>query len=221
MIAWMILSSPVRADPIKVTINTSSLNGTSGKVGFDYTVNAPPAGQHVEILNFATDATSNGLPETQGGLVEGTLILPPFTTGAFTEIGSGAFFNELLVNLTFAKTITFGLEVPEYAPTGVPDQFSLFLLGLDGLPLFSTADPTGADALFAVDITGAPGGSRSAFAPATLTGDLLEIVTPGSESPVPEPATLSLVAIGCAGWIARHVRDRRKRSYNETWSALS
>jgi PEP-CTERM motif len=181
-----------------VTIDTSAIMGSSGKVTLDYTVNNPPSFQHVGIFGFVTNGTSAGLPESEGGLVEGTLILPPFTAG-FAEIGGSFFFNELIVNLVFGTAISFELHVPDLAsdPGGVPDQFALFLLDSSYMPLFPTSDPTGADALFVVDITGQPGGLPMAFSPATLVGGDVDIVVPGGlVSPIPEPATLFLLLLG-------------------------
>ena len=219
------VASPAWADAIyDVSIITTSLAGTTGKLTFDYLVNNPPSGHHVEIVNFMTNSSVAGLPETAGGLVEGDMFLPPFTTiGAplsgevgFGEIGGGFFFNELILNLTFGTSISFQLHVPEYAVGVVPDQFSLFLLDSGYLPLFPTTDPTGANALFVVDITGPTTVSATAFGPANLSGSNLSIVTPGGPSAdVPEPGSVSLLAIGLGGLIARKVRARRRQADRE------
>ena len=210
-------ASAASATSIDVTIITSSLMGREGKLVFDYTVNGPPSGQHVEVHDLVTDSVTAGLPETQGGLVEGTVFLPPFTTpgaslagtAGFAEIGGGSFFNELSLNLRFGSSITFQLHIPEVTsnPGGIPDQFSLFMLNPANEPLFGTSDPTGAESLFVVDILmGVPGGASTAFSPATLTGSSLRIVTPGEPlPPVPEPATIWLTGAGLL-LIARKVR---------------
>jgi hypothetical protein len=200
-----------------VTVNTSSIAGTTGKLVVDYTVNQPPSGRHVEVHDFVTNSIVAALPETEGGLVEGNVFLPPFTTiGAslnsavgFAEIGGGQFFNELMMNLTFGTTISFELHVPEYAPLTFPDQVALFLLRQNGLPLFPTSDPTGADALFIVDISGTLGVTPTAFSPTTLTGTNVNIVTPGGETPtIPEPTTITLVMMGLGAGLGRQMLRR-------------
>jgi hypothetical protein len=74
------------------------------------------------------------------------------------------FFNEELRSLTFGTYLDFSLELTESIALPGADEFSLFLLDADLLlPLVSTTDPTGANALFAIDITGAPGGVAYIF----------------------------------------------------------
>ena len=204
-------ASPAWADSIfNVNIDTTSLAGTNGKLAVDYIVNNPPSGHHVEILDFLTNSFTAGLPESAGGLVEGNVFLPPFTTvgAALTgvvgnsHIGGGFFFNELILNLKFGTSISFDLHVPEYAVGAVPDQVALFLLDSAYLPLFPTTDPTGANALFVVDITGASTVAATAFAPATLNGSNLNIVTPGGPVQVPDQGSVSLLAIALSGLLA-------------------
>ena len=216
-------ASPAWADAIfNVNINTASLAGTTGKLTFDYLVNNSPSGHHVEIMNFLTNSSTFDLPESAGGLVEGNVFLPPFTTvGApltgvvgFSEIGGGFFFNELILNLKFGTSISFQLHIPEYAVGVVPDQFSLFLLNSGYAPLFPTNDPTGANALFAVDITGPTTVAATAFAPAILSGSDLNIVTPGTTVPVPDQGGVPLLVIALGGLIAFQVGARRKSQVN-------
>src|SRR5262245_35009862 len=95
------IASPAFGDAIyNVSINTLSISGQPGKVVFDWIVNSPPT-VGMEVVNFtATAPFVAGLPETQGGLVTGDAILPPFVPFAVTEIEGGSFFNELTVNFS-------------------------------------------------------------------------------------------------------------------------
>ena len=224
MLLSLVVASPSSADAIfNVSINTSAIAGTQGKVAFDYLVNDPPSGHHLEILNIVTNSKTAALPETEGGLVEGNVILPPYTTpGAplsgfpgFAEIGGGSFFNELILNLTFGTSLAFEVHVPEYLISGIPDQFSLFLLNSAYLPMFPTSDPTGANALFVVDILGPDSVSALAFGPATLNGNAVNIVVPGGS--VPEPSILLLIGAGMAGASVRSRSRRSKASGASQW----
>lgn len=167
-----------------VTIDTSALNGSAGKLVFDFT-SSNGFTNHADILNFTTDGTL-GLPDTEGGLVEGDIILGS-NPAHHTRIHDGFFFNELTVNfVSFGNQITFTLELSE-SPSGagqLPDEFALFLLDTSFHPLFKTSDPLGADALFSVCITGAPGGQLSVFNPTTLQPpSTLQIVVPALNAP--------------------------------------
>ena len=210
---------PVAAAPVLVTFNTSSIAGTKGKLALDYVVSDPPSGQHVHVVNFLTNSTVAGSPESEGGLVEGNFFLPPFTTiGAALagvvgsgEIGGSFFFNELILNLIFGTSVTFELHIQDVKSNaaGLPDQFSLFLLNTGNTPLFPTDDPTGANALFIYDITGIAGGVQTAFGPATLRGNALNVVTPGSVA-VPSPSSFSLVALALS-LLPLSMRQRNSR----------
>ena len=190
--------SAIAITQYSVTLDTTAIQGKSGKLAFDFTANTLGL-NHVNILNFSTDGTF-GLPETEGGLVEGSLILM-LNPASHTEIHTGAFFNELVVNLQpFGKSTSFTLGLPENAPSSgdLPDQFALFILDSAGLPLFTTSDPSGADSLFTIDVSGVSGGELSVFGPARLTSPTnIAITVPGSGTPpLPEPATVFLSCIG-------------------------
>jgi hypothetical protein len=60
--------------------------GSAGSLVFDLSIEAPPSANHVEIGSFVAPGSVAGLPTTQGGLVAGDLVLPPFNVGSFTEI---------------------------------------------------------------------------------------------------------------------------------------
>ena len=180
-----------------VSINTSGINGTAGAIAFDFLRN-DPSSNTLDILNFSTDATL-GLPVTQGGLVEGDLILGD-NPAPFTRINGGSFFNELLLpTMPFRNTIKFTLSLSgNYTPGAIPDEVAFFLLDASGLPIFPTSDPLGANALFSIDINGIAGGALNVFAPTVQSGPVdLQIIVPESQA-VPEPTTLMLVSLAFA-----------------------
>lgn len=174
-----------------VTIDTTKISGKSGKLVFDLTANGS-ATNVVNITNFSTDG-SLGLPETQGGFIEGDIILgsnpAALTTISESYFGTPYFFTELAMNFNaFGNGVTFQFEPSQTFSAGqVPDQLSLFMLDSTDQPLFPTADPLAANALLTVDINGAPGGHVAAFAPTVLTSPSSFQITVPPLAPVGGP----------------------------------
>jgi hypothetical protein len=128
-----------------VSIDTSALAGQNGTLAFDLLGgDAAVANNTATVGSLATNGT---LSDSAG----------------FALVDAG-FFNEVLRDITFGTTLSFTLQLTENnTPPGL-DQFSFFLLdSATLLPLGSTTDPTGADALFAIDIDGQVGGGASIF----------------------------------------------------------
>jgi hypothetical protein len=181
----VVITRPTLATQYRVEIDTSAIQGTAGALAFDFTSNTPDDNK-VTILNFTHDGTT-GLPETQGGLVQGDIILL-LNPAPFTEIADGFFFNELLVPFTsFGTSISFTIQLTEnpVGAGGIPDEFSFFILDANRLPLFSSADPLGTDTAFAICVDGTTSGLLSPFDPPTTftPPDLLEILASGPVTP--------------------------------------
>ena len=183
-------AAPVVATPIDIFVDTGPLLGTAGNLAFDF-LDSDPASNTVTIINFSTDGVL-GAAAPVGGPITG------FLPGDVT-IQDGDFFNELLQEISFGSTLSFRLEPTAFTVGGIfPDSFSFFLLDPALLPLFPTSDPTGADALFTIDIDGSPTGQVTTFAATGPPPGSSELVT-FRVSSVPEPATIWLVAVGIAG----------------------
>jgi hypothetical protein len=149
----------------QVAINTAAVQGRSGKLAIDFT-NGDPISNTLSILNFSTDGTM-GLPETQGGLVQGDIVLR-INPAPLTTIEDDFFFNQLSIPFTsFGSQITFSVQLTQNrGASGFPDQLTVFLLHTVDQPMIGTTDPLRAHALFAVDVTGVSGGALSTFSPA-------------------------------------------------------
>jgi hypothetical protein len=188
-------SSPAGAVPIDVIVDTTLLSGTPATLAFDL-LDGDPASNTATISDFSTDGAL-GTSSTSGGPVSGAL------PGTVT-IADGSFFNEYLQDITLGSMLSFRVDLTSFS-TGspIPDSFSFFILDASLLPLFPTSDPTGADALFVVDIDGSPTGAIASFEATDSPPSATWLVAPAT--PVPAPTTLSLLAIGL-GWIASRSR---------------
>jgi hypothetical protein len=169
------MAHTVVATTYNVRMNTSALAGRKAAVAFDLTSNNLFENT-ASIYQFAHDGVYD-LPETQGGLVTGDIILglnPAYYTviqdnGPTDEAYNTPFFyNQLVVHFNpIGRQITFSVDLSEYSygETSLFDELSFFLLQDSlGTPV-ATADSAGANALFAWCVTGAQGGELSVFAP--------------------------------------------------------
>lgn len=185
------------AGMLRLTLDTSSLAGTPAALAFDL-VRGDASDNTMSIVDFSTDG-SLGSASSTGGPVSGAL--PGLVT-----LGDEAFFNELLQNIGLASAISFTLSFSENFSAPTPTSFALFMLDDSaGLPLFPTSDPTGANALFALDLDGTQFGDYRVFEALGPLGITVTAtpVTPGTPgTPVPEPASLLLFAVGLFVFIA-------------------
>jgi hypothetical protein len=176
--------------PYGVVLDTTTLAGTGAQVAFDFIDGGSPANTAV-ISGFATNGTLGSFATI--GSVTGNL--PSTITLADTS-----FFNEYLHNLTLGTTLSFLLSTTANGPSGAssPDSFSFFLINpISELSLVPTSDPTGANALFKLDIDGSPQGQLSVY---SVSGGQISV----SVTPVPEPSVLLLMLTGLASLLLRH-----------------
>jgi hypothetical protein len=189
------------ADPITlhVSINTTPIAGMSGFLAFDLLGGSPLQGNTATIVGFATTGVL-GSSSTSGN-VTGSLTSPPLI------LTTSVFFNEFLQGITFGSGLTtFDLTLSSNFLTGsVPDSGSFFLLDSTFNP-FTTSDPTGANALFVIDIT-------NATTPIIFTSTFATVtITQGGPAPVPEPVTILLLGSGLGGLAALQLRKLRHQN---------
>ena len=131
------------ADPVleAVSVDTSSLNGTSGSLDFNFNP-GPLVSQSasLQILNFSSDGTLAGSPSVTGD-VSGTL------PGTLT-FDNGTALNDYFEGFTFGNVLKFDVSLYGPAlssPDGTSTSGSSF-----GFSMFS--DPLGATPAFTSDL---------------------------------------------------------------------
>jgi hypothetical protein len=105
-----------------VTINTSSLSGTSATLTFDFLAGGGTQSNSVTLVDLSTNGTLLSGGENSGSVI-GSL------PGAAT-LTNASFFNELQQGITLGSTISFQLDATRNAPSAgsLPDTFSFFIL---------------------------------------------------------------------------------------------
>lgn len=188
MSAWLCPASP--ADAFNVTVTTAPIQGVPGFVIFDFIGGSPLFNNNATVSGFTTNAILGGA--TTSGAVSGTLTPGPLV------LSDTAFLSEWNQSATFGTAMSFQLTLDtNFVLGGIPDEFSFFLEDSTGTP-FATSDPTGADALFVVDITGSPL-TPQVFTSSSASANVTLVST------VPESPTLCLMlySIGFAGTLAK------------------
>ena len=178
----------------QVTVNTTTLNNTSG--GLDFQFNPGGSGASaaaVQISNFTSTGTLVGASSDSGsatGALPGNLV-----------INNSPGTNEVFQGLTFGTTLSFAVAVFSPSSTPVGSLFAFTLFDSLGNQLLSN-NPDGS----ALDITVNPDGSLTPQpAPPGANG---LTVTP---APVPEASTTLSLALLLALGAGGLATARRKR----------
>ena len=176
-------ATPASADTLNVTVGTVSLSGTSATLAFDFIDGDGVVNNSISISNFQSDATLGSTVTT--GDVSGSLPGP-------VTLSDAQFFNELLVPLTLATSVSFSLEYTNVVGSP-PDSFSLFLLDPSAINSLVTTDLSG-DALLQIQM-------NTTHANVSLPGNIAPALSISTNSvvttPTPEPSSEALLAIGC------------------------
>ena len=167
-----------------VTMDTSALNGTPASLVFDF-IDGDSLVNSVTISDFAGDGVYDPTAAMTFGDVTGAL-----NTSAVLGDSSG--FSELLQPIVLGDALSFMLALSDqFSGVDLPDRLTLFLLDQSGsFPLYATSDPSGSDALLAIDLGG--GAARAViYLPTGPGGAIVE-----ANAAVPEPPIWSLCVLG-------------------------
>jgi hypothetical protein len=182
-----------------VTINTAPLSGVSGFMAFDLNGGIPLQDNVATITSFLSDSTL-GSSSTSGD-VTGTLTPGPLLLTADQA------FNEWLQTVTFGTLTTFVLNVTTAFTSGTtPDSFAFFLLDSSQIP-FATSDPSGADSIFTIDLTGNTTTPQVFTSTNPLAPQFTATVTPVTATP--EASSTAAVALGLAAILALRLMRQR------------
>lgn len=137
---------------------------------------------NIVITNFSTDGQIASHHSSGGvtGSIDNQLILP-----------DGVFFSEYVQDLLMTTRVSFNVNTTSFgaASTTPPDTFAIYIQhSSTGLPLVSTTEPLGTDALFVLSLSPTE---------ETLSNYLdLTGMTTWEVSSVPEPSIFSLMPFG-------------------------
>lgn len=183
--AALFAASAGRAATYEVVLDSPFQAGAPAQLAFDLT-NGDGASNNAITLGSVVSDGSFGDGSVKGGAVGA---LP-----AGASLTDTAFLNELLQVHVLGPQLRFTIDTTTVRAGGsVPDQFSFFVLDAAGGILFDTTDPTGAGALFVLDLDGSAGGALRVFASAGAAPAPTWTVTL-----IPEPGTVALVGSGLA-----------------------
>jgi hypothetical protein len=194
-----LLMSPtgVGAVTFDVMVNTTSLDGLDATLAFDFFDGGPPS--NTVILGTLTSDGTQGATSKFGDVTGNG----PWT---FSDLGNTSFDNELLVDFTPMRTsLAFSFTATDNPPDGgsSPDSFSFVVLDTDHVtPLITTDEPLGSDALFLFNLGQGTQG-LTVYNPILLPGQIFSIEVTPSQSGVPEPSTLALLAAGFGALLHR------------------
>jgi hypothetical protein len=190
---------PVNATLLDVSVDTSALAGQSAILAFDFIDGDAAAGEVGVANNMATISgfsLSGGALQGDGepiGDVSGTLDPGPLMLmDSYSFNGDTYSFNEFLQPVVLGGLFKFTVVVTENfvdTPATIPDQFSLWLLDENFVP-FPTDAPNEWNLL--------------AVAGADRTAALYSLQVQA----IPEPSTLTLLAVGALGLLGRRARRR-------------
>ena len=191
MIGACLLASSVQAGVLyQVTVNTVSVNATTGFLDFQFNPGNASSQSATAVLSNFSGGTVNGAPSTSGN-VTGTL---PTTV---TMINSTA-LQELFQSFTFGSSFTFLLNLSGPAldtPNGTSTAGTTFGLGLYNSAQNPILTNQGATTGFAGQVQVNLNGTTTTTAFPTQAGasvvSFVQVTTP-------EPSAMGLVGLGLA-----------------------
>lgn len=129
-----------------VLVDTTPVQGRVGFLALDFVDGNGVPDNVIGISGVSTDGVFGTL--SVSGDVTGDL------AGNSLFLTDSVFYNSALQSFTFGENLRFTLYATTQGPgASLPDAFSFFILNDAQIP-YATTDPTGADALVTLDLTG-------------------------------------------------------------------
>lgn len=203
-------ASGAKADTFDVSLNTSSLSGTTQTLAFSLSNNDGAADNTVSLSSFnlgGGSAVSGSEDCTLGGVLSGVGCGGNLTSGvSLTDTADEVFFSE---QFNVGSSLSFALTTSNNFAGGIPDGFFMYLCSADLSTCYSD-DPTFLEML-QIGIDGTPLAPNSFITfGATAQGLPAPVVTTSSTTTAPEPSTLALLGFAILGLVILRPRLRPK-----------
>ena len=172
-----------------ITVNTSSISGTSGSLDFQFNPGAVSQLASAEIVGFTSDGTLGGSAASgdASGMLPANIVFDNLTA-----------FNDYFTAFTYGTTLAFdvslfgpALSSPDGTSTsGSAFAFSMFSDAAGTTPALTTDMTNGFAVTVDVNLDGTT--TLNNFSTQTTTGTVM--------ATTPEPPSLSLLCMGLAGF---------------------
>ncbi len=195
-------SGQVSASTIQFDISGLDTLGQNMILGFDFIDGDGPS-NNVKINLINTDGTAGSV----------TLFGGASTTADGYQLEDSTFYTNLLLEYLGASQISLRFDMTNNAPAPgmFADMLAIYVLDVfNGLPSIFTDEPLGTNALMSWSASGVDQGELLVYGsllPTSVTWTSTFINAP--TNPVPEPAVLTLLALGIAGLLV--TKTLRKR----------
>jgi hypothetical protein len=206
-----VLAPRGRADSFDVSVNTSSLSGTSQVLAFGLTNSDGAADNTISLtgFNFGTggSATAGTQDCTLGGFLTGAGCSGSLTSGVtLTDSSTEAFFDQVF---TVGSSLSFELTTTNAFASGIPDGVAMYLCNVSLSSCYS--DDSSTTAMLVLGLAGTPlTPSSFTLNAATAQGLPAPVVTEATGSgstTMPEPPAVLLLGLGLlavAFWSRKH-----------------
>jgi hypothetical protein len=184
------------ADSFDVSVNTSSLSGSTQIIAFGLTNNDGVTDNTISLggFNFGTGGSADSGTDdcTLGGFLTGAGCSGNLASGVtLTDSADEVFFDQ---EFTAGSSLSFEMTTTNAFASGIPDGFAMYVCNTTLSSCYS--DDSNTTAMLVLGLTGSPLTPSSFTLNAATAQDLPAPVVTAAGATVPEPPSVLLLAFG-------------------------